>query len=310
MSSPTFVASDPQSVSDYCTKMRGLQAASWQSPLGAGMPFLLQFTCTRSEPSDDDMQCVRRSPPQLPYGETCEYALSRPLQVGHDCNSQVWVASHTGQDYADVVLKFIAPSGLPLPSEDPDMTAVYVEFGEYRYPEDVINRQVSAYLALAKFQGSTLPYFFGVQQAVMPWGEEASVLALEYLPGPPLSAVKDAVDSDPLTSKYRNFESYLALAQSAFTTLRAAHRLHIYHRDLRERNVLVDETNDFAVIIDWHNDPRTIDVHEIEAQGDLYDIGCTFLRCDMHHEEMKKMYRRAYLDVFSCVYPYELEDGR
>lgn len=143
----------------------------------------------------------------------------------------------------------------------------------------------------------------------MPWGEEASVLALEYLPGPTFRAAKAALRSNPLTLKYRNFESYLALAESAITTVKTAHNRHIYHCDLREENILVDEDNDLAVIIDWHNNPRTIDDHELIAYGDLYDTGCTFVRCDMHREQLKKSLWTAHLDVFSTVYPDEVEDG-
>ncbi|TRM68654.1 serine/threonine kinase, SPS1 [Schizophyllum amplum] len=302
MSSPPFEASDPESILDYSDNMRNLQEGSCQCPLVEGMPFTLQFRDTPSKPQDT-IQSVRPAP-HLPYGKSCEYVLSRPLQVGEDYNSQVWVATHPGQEYADVVLKFIAPSGLPLPDDyAPDMIAVLIESGQYRYPADIIHCQVSAYRALKKFQGSTLPYFFGVQQAMMPWGEEASVLLLEYLPGPTFRAVKDALKFDLLSSKYRKFESYLALAESAFTSVRAAHRLHIYHRDLREENILVDEANDLAVIIDWHNDPRTADGHAWEVYGDLMNVGCTFLRCDMHRKEMKKTLRRAHLDIFSNACP-------
>lgn len=302
MSSHPFEAGDSESIEDYCRKMRRLQAASWGKPLAAGVSFTFILAspfqqCSESmhpEMRSEVMHEVRPMP-HLPYGEARAFILSRPLQVGHNYESQVWVATDPGQVYADVLLKFIAPSFLRLPYES--LRVIDVEAGDYWYPADVVHRQVAAYLALDDFQGSTLPYFCGMHEAVMPWGEQASVLALEYLPGPNLRVAKDTVDSYSSSSKYQDFEAYLALVNSAISTVRAAHSRDVRHRDLREENMLVDESNDLAVIIDWHNNPRTIDDPGFIAGMDLFKLASTFLRCDRHRKQLREHYRTAHPDI-------------
>ncbi|TRM61513.1 hypothetical protein BD626DRAFT_405621 [Schizophyllum amplum] len=282
--------------------MRRLQAASWGKPLAAGVSFTFNPreplpAVLRIHASRSALQSHARSTPDA----------SSSLRGGSGFHSfqasaswpQLRNSSLAGDGPWSSVrgcgTQFIAPSFLRLPYES--LRVIDVEAGDYWYPADVVHRQVAAYLALDDFQGSTLPYFCGMHEAVMPRGEQASVLALEYLPGPNLRVAKDTVDSYSSSSKYQDFEAYLALVNSAISTVRAAHSRDVRHRDLREENMLVDESNDLAVIIDWHNNPRTIDDPGFIAGMDLFKLASTFLRCDRHRKQLREYYRTAHPDI-------------
>ena len=68
----------------------------------------------------------------------------------------------TGDVDPDVTLvfKFMIPSYTQLPEYD--TTTIDIVTGMYVFPEVRATKEATAYKKLADFQGSTLPYFFGM----------------------------------------------------------------------------------------------------------------------------------------------------
>ncbi|TRM63141.1 hypothetical protein BD626DRAFT_569189 [Schizophyllum amplum] len=99
-----------------------------------------------------------------------------------------------------------------------------------------------------KYQGCTVPYFYGAHKVTAPWGETVSVLAMEYVTGPRLWEVRTALDSNaPLITaftRYQNYERYFSLFQSAIETITYAHAHDTRHCDIRDAHFLVDVAHD------------------------------------------------------------------
>ncbi|TRM63148.1 hypothetical protein BD626DRAFT_569195 [Schizophyllum amplum] len=294
-----FVAGNPSSIMEYWKRMAAFDKASNHSPLREGSTFDLALV----EPPPLD-RAGARDAPCFPFSTQATFVLCRPLQQGDNYYSQVWVARQIsrGSDVegAELVLKFIIPSQLDLPSEE--LTEEHIMWASYFYPEDIVAYQAAAYNALAKQQGCTVPYFYGAHKVTAPWGELVSVLALEYISAPCLWEIRDALglnypDDDaphiPAFMEYLNYEKYFALFQSAIETITNAHAVNIRHRDIRDAHILVDLAHNRVVLIDWTNDapahlaktglmndPGLARIH------DVLGICRRFLRCKAHYKRL------------------------
>lgn len=195
-----FNVNDIESVSLYAQHLKALRKQALARPLRSGLVFTCNLS-TSSEPIGDPANS--RLLPPFAFGEgAISFRLDKPLKVGVDRWSQVWLARVFPDVACDttsssLVVKFVQPSLLPIP--DPHSL---LDFGRrYRIPEEVALREAESYHKLGFLQGSIVPYFFGLQkvsqlaphvfvanptstQLAMPSGEIAWVLLLEYIKGP------------------------------------------------------------------------------------------------------------------------------
>ena len=103
--------------------------------------------------------------PSLPFGTAAEYVLVEPMQTG-GWKAQVYVAAPLhGTSSPTVVFKFIIPSRGDIPDRD---TPGIVDGRYFRFPRDMAMGEAASYESLAEFQGSTLPYFYGVHEVRRP----------------------------------------------------------------------------------------------------------------------------------------------
>ncbi|TFK90030.1 hypothetical protein K466DRAFT_597266 [Polyporus arcularius HHB13444] len=237
------------------------------SPLSAGTTFTITLEAPNL-PSTCARPSSMRALPALPFSVATQYTLTMPLQEGVGYRSQVWLAAQSGlfqnSPAAPVVFKFVIPSNGDIPDGDLSDKGVFTDMDRGRYfifPYDLVKGEAASYRSLADFQGSTLPYFYGVHQVTMPWGEPAWMLAFEWIPGTPGSLYHlNNVLTDGGETKYRDFEPFMRLFHSALDTLQSAHKRNINHADVRAANILIDEARDQVVWIDWtsnslHPDP-------------------------------------------------------
>ncbi|TRM67117.1 hypothetical protein BD626DRAFT_627543 [Schizophyllum amplum] len=214
MAARPFVAGSSASISAYRKRMLLLRTLyNDDAPLAEGMTFDLILPRPPSTSSVDD---ARPLPSSLEKNDikSC-FSLTEPLQTGLGYNSQVWLAQSLSS------------------------TAGHL----------------TAYEKLWQFQGSCIPYFYGVHHITMPWEEKAYLLVMEYITGPSLADLQTAIDSkaDGSANKYRDYEAYRTLFHKALDTIRAAHSNGVYHIDITEHNILLDEENDRLVFINWQN---------------------------------------------------------
>ncbi|KAI0705060.1 hypothetical protein C8T65DRAFT_577774, partial [Cerioporus squamosus] len=219
------------------------------------------FTLSLRSPTSPS--CARPSStrplPALPFGVAADYTLVKPMQTGRRFNSQVWLAalSAAGDPTTSptrIVFKIIIPSHGDFPGPDMSDKGILQEEGrEFKFPYDVVMGEVASYGSLADFQGSTLPYCYGVHEVIMPWNEPAWLLVFEWIPGPNLQVLFERLVYGKET-KYNDIELYKRLFHSALDTLQTAHKRDVFHNDVRRVNVLIDEVNDQAVWIDWTSD--------------------------------------------------------
>ena len=157
----------------------------------------------------------------------------------------------------------------------------------------------------------------------MPWGEPAWVLVFERIDGPRnLEALNDALVRGK-ASKYRDvglcmslvscnlspsqgniLYIYLASSQfeSALQTLRSAHQRDVLHLDVREANILVDEVNDLAVLIDWTSNHWTFpEDRAYWANQDVVRLVNAFLYQGIatHKDELRRL-----CGVHAIPYPW------
>ncbi len=186
--------------------------------------------------------------PALPFGITAQYALVKPLQAGVQYRSEVWLAvpceiehSHKDSPAAAVVFKFVVPSIRgDIPTSDLDDEG-FIDGRKFSFPFDAVKGEAACYESLADFQGSTVPYFYGVHrvrlwrilcarmsltpscQVLMPSGEPAWILALEWIPGPPGSLyVLNKELRQGGDTKYSNYGPFMRLVSPYRTTLTVA----------------------------------------------------------------------------------------
>ncbi|KAL1697555.1 hypothetical protein GGG16DRAFT_107472 [Schizophyllum commune] len=203
---PPFTPGNEDSIHEYRSRMSYLRQASRERPLAAGTTFALALP----QPPTHSVQLVERARhvPSLPYGKPVVYTPTRPLKAGFDLRSQ----DEDSQFTVEVVFKFVIPSLLHYP--DPGLTEGLMRCGAYRSPAQLVEREVASYMALADLQGGTLPYFLGEHQVLVPWMEEGSILALEYIKAPTLKAIQEDVDSAVGTAMYRDYAQYFALVNT------------------------------------------------------------------------------------------------
>lgn len=163
MALPPFTPGNEDSIHEYRSRMSYLRQAFRERPLAAGTTFVLALP----QPPTRPVQLVERARhvPSLPYGKPATYTLTRALKEGFNLRSQVWVATALDEDSlvtVEVVFKFVIPSVLHYP--DPDLTEGLMRSGAYRYPAQLVEREVASYMVLAELQGGTLPYFLGEHQ--------------------------------------------------------------------------------------------------------------------------------------------------
>ncbi|KAL1708364.1 serine/threonine kinase, SPS1 [Schizophyllum commune] len=284
---PPFTPGNEHSIHEYRSRMSYLRQASRERPLAAGTTFVLALP----QPPTRSVQLVERARhvPSLPYGKPVVYTLTRFLKEGFDLRSQVWVATVLDEDSrvtVEVVFKFVIPSLLHYP--DPGLT-------------EGLMREVASYMALADLQGGTLPYFLGEHQVLVPWMEEGSILALEYIKAPTLKAIQEDVDSAVGTAIYRDYAQYFALFESALRTLNFAHQRDTLHCDVREPNSLVPEGNTIAVLVDWSSE--NVFNKELYVGNDVVDLAVAFILCETHRAQLCESIRIHYPDIFRRVYP-------
>ncbi|KAI5897851.1 uncharacterized protein SCHCODRAFT_02490224 [Schizophyllum commune H4-8] len=262
-----FAFDDKESLDNYCERMEWFQTRATEIlPLDKGLTFELALAA----PNDIGGVDARRSPIGR-IQAMATYVLVKALQQGPQYQSQVWLARPTSSDPSttiELVLKFIIPSHLEMPGFDV-VSENCVNLAEYTFPDDIVAYQVAAYQALGDLQGITVPYFYGVNEVSVPWGEPGvQVLALEYIHGPRMTEVATVVDSEDSAPseliKYRDYDTYLALLETGISTLLQAHARGIVHCDVRDANVLIDVAHNQVVFLDWTND----------APPHLAGIGC------------------------------------
>ncbi|KAL1670844.1 serine/threonine kinase, SPS1 [Schizophyllum commune] len=298
---PPFTPGNEDSIQEYRSRMSYLRQASRERPLAAGTTFVLALP----QPPTRSVQLVERARhvPSLPYGKPVVYTLTRPLKEGFDLRSQVWVATALDEDSqvtVEVVFKFVIPSLLHYP--DPGLTEGLKRCGAYRSPAQLVEREVASYMALADLQGGTLPYFLGEHQVLVPWMEEGSILALEYIKAPTLKSIQEDVDSAVGTAIYRDYAQYFALFESALRTLDFAHQRDTFHCDVREPNIFVPEGNNIAVLVDWSSE--NVSSKELYVGNDVVDLAVAFILCETHQAQLRESIRIHYPDISRRVSPY------
>ncbi|KAI4518466.1 hypothetical protein K525DRAFT_208464 [Schizophyllum commune Loenen D] len=300
MVQPPFVPGVPASVVDYQSRMLDLLGKCAGKPTSQGMVFELVLVADYSNATSPLSEPRPRAPPSVPLGTPARFILAEPLQIDYGYRSQVWLArlAATGDVDPDVTLvfKFIIPSYAQLPEYD--TAAIDIITGMYVFPEVRATKEATAYKKLADYQGSTLPYFFGMHNVTLPHGEVAYLLVSEYVVGPILLAVQakiDAPDASPTITKFWEYDQYFALFCEAVTTLREAHSRGAYHCDIKEAHIIVDENNGHPVLIDWENKDHSLsgqadEPRPLQAQVwyDMRKLLSAFFDCRRHNKRLSE----------------------
>ncbi|RDX42723.1 hypothetical protein OH76DRAFT_1362217, partial [Lentinus brumalis] len=327
-----FRVGDPISIQAYRSLMDLRAAHSLRTPLYKGFTIGLNFRLPPprqplSHPRSTDplmpTDAVRKAP-HPPTEVDMTYILCKPLQTGPEYESEVWLAQpcqpfSPGAPTSQVVLKFVIPSRLPRPPTELTEGMLHHEF-EYTLPGDVLDCEVRAYEWLQDLQGSNMPYYYGVHQVTMPWDEVAYVIALEHVSESlSLSSIQRCIDppiaDDTNTTectKYRDFASYVKLFTSALSALQRAHSWHIHHLDVNGDNILVDETHDHAVLIDWCNiahlqvdEGNLGNPYEWARSRDLHLLLHTFAQCEEHYDNFAQYVRDNHPDFKTHYVPFK-----
>lgn len=154
-----FDSQDEGSIDAYARDLRRIRDNALANPLVPGCTFSLVLSPPES-PSHTTS--TRPLPWFSKHTESVSCELERPLKTGVDNWSQVWVARVVPPRGADVsphlvVMKFIQPSMLPLPSVDS------IKMSEYKLSEELAKKETFMYSLLESLQGNVVPYFFGLQ---------------------------------------------------------------------------------------------------------------------------------------------------
>ena len=161
-----FTFDDEEGRKAYLQRMYSyldLQASN-PSQLSVGSTFTLTLKAPSArsgiEPSSGTMRLV----PALPFGVESQYTLVETLQEGLGYKSQVWRAGLLGHSNdPPVVFKFIIPSHGDIPDSNVSDQGI-VDYRKFIFPFDMAEGEAKSYEALAEFQGSTLPYFYGLHE--------------------------------------------------------------------------------------------------------------------------------------------------
>ncbi|KAJ7239951.1 hypothetical protein B0H12DRAFT_72171 [Mycena haematopus] len=141
-----------------------------KAPLKTGLQFTLSLDVPQQNPAPN-----ARKLPGVPSSGPTTVQLRDELQGGIDGFSQVWTAVCVDDPGTALVLKIIQPSMCRgVPADDMD---------EYYDPWNLAHNEAWVYRHLAHHRGLLIPYFWGLSTIVTPCGEEAWVLALEFIPG-------------------------------------------------------------------------------------------------------------------------------
>ncbi|TRM67119.1 hypothetical protein BD626DRAFT_452547 [Schizophyllum amplum] len=293
MPAPPFIAGNPSSIAAYRSRLVALRASYNDLPLAEGMAFDLVLKSPPRSPSAAGVRPLQMSPAQ--FDVKSRFALTKPLQIGFGHQSQVWMAQSPDQK-ASLVLKFIIPSYMEPPSIH--LEANHVRQGLYLHPANAVEYASAAYEKLPELQGSSLPYFYGAHDILMPWGETAYILAMEYIAGPSLADLQEVIESKDSTSKYCDFGVYRGLYDKALDAVFAAHARDVYHIDIRGRNILIDEEHNLPVLIDWRNvtvqwvtGPPGVEVTKpflMQECQDMQKLMFTFFDSKRHNERLVK----------------------
>ncbi|KAF8216849.1 hypothetical protein K438DRAFT_1953740 [Mycena galopus ATCC 62051] len=142
-----------------------------EKPLETRLRFTLDLEVPphNPDPGSRPLPCI----PRTDSDTGVVLKLHEVLQPGVNAWSQVWTANVVGAETC-LVMKIIQPSLIRLPSDWAN---------EYYDPWDVAHNEAWAYQNLVRHQGLLIPYFFGIFEIVVPCGELAWVLVLEFVPG-------------------------------------------------------------------------------------------------------------------------------
>lgn len=157
-----FNRDDPLSVRDHSEKLESLREAALKNPLRHGTVFKETLNHQSAERDRPLISFSRGSDP-------CTLVLRTPLRTTINAWSQVWIASvhdtsagpselGDGPNAERVVLKFIQPSMLPIPSTE------WTSYLHYRPPRGLALFEATVYRQLHAVQGSAVPYFYGLRE--------------------------------------------------------------------------------------------------------------------------------------------------
>ncbi|KAK7054871.1 hypothetical protein VNI00_003334 [Paramarasmius palmivorus] len=257
---------DEQEVA-FCDEMRTFQDAASDNPLVPGLLFSLSLD---SPTLDSHVQAYSPRPLPLQHrhtGRTVSFQIVHAIQEGEDYHSQVWLAKPVElKSDACLVFKFIVASHLPQKDEVPEE--------DYRSLDQVVANQLEPFERLSFFQGSYLPWFYGVHEVIMPWNERGRLFVMEYIPAKFESGFRGM-----------DLEGYVRLFKTAMNVLDTAHKACITHGDIRLDNLLFDNADHSngshpgprLVLIDWRNenkgDVRGSDLMTpFTIKKDIYDL--------------------------------------
>lgn len=164
-----FTFDDEEGRKAYLQRMYSyldLQASN-PSQLSVGSTFTLTLKAPSAPSSIEPSSGTMRLLPALPFGAETQYTLVEALQEGLGYKSQVWRAGLLGHSNVppavQVVFKFIIPSHGDIPDSDVSDQGI-VDHRKFIFPIDMAEGEAKSYEALAEFQGSTLPYFYGLHE--------------------------------------------------------------------------------------------------------------------------------------------------
>ncbi|KII84189.1 hypothetical protein PLICRDRAFT_373417 [Plicaturopsis crispa FD-325 SS-3] len=240
---PEFHLSSYGNTRAYVSQLQSLRDAALDHPLVAGTAFTLVL---RPVVSHAHGRPLPRFAARLP--KVCEVVLERALQTGCDKRSQVWVAcvrdsALPDEELGRIIVKIIQPSLLPHP--DPS------SFGQMDWvsPKGLACTEDWTYGELQSIQGREIPYYYGMQTVVVPSGETAWILAIEYVEGQTIPQWFNSThEQDPygnlvpkdLTPEM--FDRLKMILVSSLESITAIHTLGVFHGDVSGRNMLLSAT--------------------------------------------------------------------
>ncbi|KAK7051519.1 hypothetical protein VNI00_004493 [Paramarasmius palmivorus] len=197
------------------------------------------FSLILERPQDPPTNTTLRQLPLLPYNTVADYTIISGLQVGHEFDTEVWLAQPQGSQNSPIVLKFFITSLMdPLMLSNPNA-------GVDRTVNDIAMCQRAAFDALWDLQGTAIPWFFGLHEVSVS-DEIASLLVMEYIP--------HSFDTIPQYFQPcdEDIDRYINWFKTTVKALDTAHSRQILHHDIRPSNLRHDTTQ--VVLIDWMND--------------------------------------------------------
>ncbi|RPD66698.1 hypothetical protein L226DRAFT_608004 [Lentinus tigrinus ALCF2SS1-7] len=252
----------------------------------------------------------KRPLPSVPFGRMVTYALKDHLRTEDGDWCQVWTAEPLDHDDQQDV----NPAGHNSPGVV--VLKFFIPHNEYEYdsfrPTDPctqrtklfegVHRMAAAHSSMECCQGNTVPYCFGAHEIILPWGEEARVLALEYVPGPMLLDVQLRLEAESEHSQgklaFEDFESYARLFRQAVEAVKTAHSKGTYHWRIYGEHIIVDEAAQNPVLLCWEN-PLFLGRMSVDCMilHDFQGLIITFLLCPPHQDAMKRLIKEEYPDL-------------